>query len=44
MLADKSLLILSYGAIFIITLEENAVNYQNEELFPVTDYTRKELR
>ena len=42
MLADKKLLILSDNAIFIITFEENAVNYPNEEFYEVTDYARKE--
>lgn len=35
MLADRKLLILSDNAIFIITFEENAVNYTSETFYPV---------
>lgn len=35
MLADKKLLILSDNAIFIITFEDNAVNYPDETFYPV---------
>lgn len=35
MLLDKQLLIISDNAIFIVSTPENAVNYPNEEFYPV---------
>lgn len=37
MLADRKLLILSDNAIFIITFEENAVNYPDETFYLVCE-------
>lgn len=41
MLLDKQILIISDNAIFIVSTPENAVNYPNEEFYPVDEEVMK---